>query len=594
MNPSAQKANAHPRLPGNRPFPSSRVAALAGLLGLLALLLILGQANLTFLFNSESSPEPQVMANLMSNNSRSTKWELIHKESFAHSAGVDSIVFNDSDNGWALTWATLFKLSDKGETWTPVLTNDDPSRAYYGIHFVNANVGFVVGAQKFGDLYTVLILQTSDGGKSWEDRPVTVRGDQEIHKAPALYGVSFCGEKSGWAVGGDLILHTTDGGNSWQSQEFDVDGKERLLTVTCVSPERAWTAGSGGLVLQTYDGGQTWTKQDVATKATLTEIRFFGNDGWMVAGGSAKGLLIKTSDHGKTWQPRQLDISGGFFDIFFLGSQGWLAGENGTLLRTTDAGKTWVRQPTPTNENLTSLFFLSPNEGWIGGDKLTLLRLENPGTTPAIESESIAARTTEPLPLSGEVSSDSSHAKWPLRVGQTFKKSDHRRTASFSTQPANKRVSDARVERVNSSTDQEPAVLDLCELVGNWQKYNREKVRVRAIMRVGAEQTWLSDPACRNGEALTDVNFQQHPTGAMMRLDQIIARDRQARVILEGTFHGAELNQNVDPKLPARLRELFEKSPRRYGHMGSFETQIEVTKVVEATEVTKDSSTQKR
>ncbi len=149
--------------------------------------------------------------------------------------------------------------------------------------------------------------------------------------------------------------------------------------------------------------------------------------------------------------------------------------------------------------------------------------------------------------------------------------------------------------KVDTSTNErEAAVLDLCELVGNWQKYHRTRVRVRAIMGVGAEQTWLSDPACRNGKALTDVSFHQHPAGDTTRLDQITAKDRQAWVTLEGTFYGPEVHQNVDPKLPARIRETLEKSPRGYGHLGSFESQIEVTKVVEATQVTTNSSAKKR
>jgi photosystem II stability/assembly factor-like uncharacterized protein len=353
-----------------------RAGVLIGLFCFLGLLLLLNRTGSRFLLvNFERLAEPRGIANLMSENSRHSEWELIHRDRFAHAAGIDSVFFNDSGNGWALTYATLFKLSDQGKTWTPVLTNEESVRAYYGVSFASVNVGTVVGAQKLGDLFTVLILQTSDGGKTWEERPVDVPGDTEIKKGPELFSVTFCGEKSGWAVGRDLILHTSDGGYSWQSQKFDVEGKDRLLTVSCVSPERAWAAGREGLLLQTNDGGQTWSQQDVGTKATLTAIRFFGNDGWILSGGSEKGLLIKTSDQGKTWHSQQLEVSEGFYDIFFLGSQGWLAGDNGTLLRTTDAGRTWSRQPTPTDESLTSLFFLSPNEGWVGGEKLTLLRL---------------------------------------------------------------------------------------------------------------------------------------------------------------------------------------------------------------------------
>jgi hypothetical protein len=132
-----------------------------------------------------------------------------------------------------------------------------------------------------------------------------------------------------------------------------------------------------------------------------------------------------------------------------------------------------------------------------------------------------------------------------------------------------------------------PQVLNLCDLVENWKNYHSRKVRVRAIYRLGAG-AWLYDPTCRNGEALTDVSFQEHPKGATKRLEQIAAKDRRVWVILEGTFYGPEPFNNIDPKLPAKLREALEKSHKRYGHMDSFETMISVTRVVEAAEVSDD------
>jgi hypothetical protein len=141
---------------------------------------------------------------------------------------------------------------------------------------------------------------------------------------------------------------------------------------------------------------------------------------------------------------------------------------------------------------------------------------------------------------------------------------------------------------------QNSRVLNLCELVDNWKTYNRQKVRVRAIYEVGAEQTWLYDPACRNGEAVTDVSFQQQVKGAVKRLDHIAAKDRRAWVILEGVFYGPEPFDNIDPKLPASIRERLEKSHKRYGHMDSFDSMIEVTRVVEAAKVTDGPRASKR
>jgi hypothetical protein len=66
-------------------------------------------------------------------------------------------------------------------------------------------------------------------------------------------------------------------------------------------------------------------------------------------------------------------------------------------------------------------------------------------------------------------------------------------------------------------------VLNLCELVGKWKKYNRHKVRVRAVYNLGAEQTSLHDPACQNGKALTYVLFADNAKGLLKKLDRLTA-----------------------------------------------------------------------
>jgi photosystem II stability/assembly factor-like uncharacterized protein len=308
------------------------------------------------------------------------KWELIHNENFPHAAAFDPIFFNDKGEGWVLAWAELDKVRDKGKTWTPVLTNQngDSGKAFYSFTFRTAKVGFVVGTQKKGAGYTVLILQTSDGGETWQDRPADVKPESDFNKAPRLQGVTFCGDKSGWAVGEHLILHTIDGGQTWQTQQSNVNGNDRLFTVACASPERAWAVGTGGLMLRTSDAGSTWTHQEIGTKDTLMRVRFFGESGWIVGGAYGKSQVFRTTDGGETWQPQQLPITKALlFDIFFRGTHGWIAGEAGTLLHSADSGQTWEQEKVPTTENLTSLFFLSPNQGWAGGEKLTLLRFSN-------------------------------------------------------------------------------------------------------------------------------------------------------------------------------------------------------------------------
>jgi hypothetical protein len=134
---------------------------------------------------------------------------------------------------------------------------------------------------------------------------------------------------------------------------------------------------------------------------------------------------------------------------------------------------------------------------------------------------------------------------------------------------------------VAPQTRKEPQQLDLCALVTNWQQFSGKTIRVRALFQEGAEQSALSDPACRNGEPLVFVSPRAHVQGKKRRLRQILRKDRQAEVVLEGVFRGPELAP-IDPKLPESIKEKLKGTKQRYGHLSSFDMMIEVTKVVEA------------
>jgi hypothetical protein len=130
-----------------------------------------------------------------------------------------------------------------------------------------------------------------------------------------------------------------------------------------------------------------------------------------------------------------------------------------------------------------------------------------------------------------------------------------------------------------------PQDTSVCQLVDNWKHYNRQKVRVHGTYVVGREQAWIEDPSCEGEEYLTAVSFASGSQANTKRLDQILKKDRRARVVFEGIFYGPEPFDSIDPRLPTPLRDALKKSHKMYGHMNSFDSMIEVTKVVKASEV---------
>ncbi len=128
------------------------------------------------------------------------------------------------------------------------------------------------------------------------------------------------------------------------------------------------------------------------------------------------------------------------------------------------------------------------------------------------------------------------------------------------------------------------APLDICTIAANIKAYSGKVVRVTAFIGVGAEAAALYDPKCRDGATLFSVVFQPKVQGKMRTLSRILKRERHALVTVEGTIHGGEPLQ-VDPNLPDWMKERFKGSRQKYGHLNSFDIEIEVQRVIEAKDV---------
>lgn len=310
------------------------------------------------------------------------RWKLLHTDKVSDGVPISSLAFTDSNHGWILTPFQLLETADGGKTWTERMSSEDTEqmtterKVFYSLGFINPATGWIVGTQNKDGAYTPLILRTTDSGETWQESSVNIKPQPNARLAPRLQSVSFCGPSVGWTVGSDLILHTTDGGQTWEIQRSS-NKDEVFFAVMCVSPEHVWVVGQGGIILQTKNGGQSWGRQDSGTTDNLMRVRFFGDIGWIVGGAAGKGTLLQTRDGGAKWKRMPLEISEALFDIYLSGSQGWITGSQGTILHTKDSGQTWQQQKSPTNNDLISLFFISPQQGWAGGNKRTLLHLSD-------------------------------------------------------------------------------------------------------------------------------------------------------------------------------------------------------------------------
>jgi photosystem II stability/assembly factor-like uncharacterized protein len=284
---------------------------------------------------------------------------------------LNAVYFHDSKRGWAGgDGGTVVRTEDGGRNWTrqSIQTKD----AVNDIYFRDKEDGYLLA----GDA----IFVSEDGGATWRQatrfQPATFGGAE-----PELYSVRFTSKKRGWIVGSlsrrdrvidSLVLQTTDGGTSWQRQRVPV--QDELIHLDFDGDKRGWIVGSAGRILHTRDGGDSWTLQNSGTEAALYHVEFRGDDdGWAVG---ERGTILRTTNGGTDWQAVASPVKSTLLSVKFVNKEeGWAAGRGGVILRTDDSGRTWVVQQTGTKANLYALF-MDKKFGWAAGAAGLLLRYD--------------------------------------------------------------------------------------------------------------------------------------------------------------------------------------------------------------------------
>jgi hypothetical protein len=128
--------------------------------------------------------------------------------------------------------------------------------------------------------------------------------------------------------------------------------------------------------------------------------------------------------------------------------------------------------------------------------------------------------------------------------------------------------------------DGEP--LAFCEVVTHVSSYAGKQVRLSAIL---ADWSVLFDPACKAQSTWIDI---EHPFKRSRKLKRLLSKDRRALVVVEGVFHAAE-PYDIDPNLPEPFKKTLKSTPKRYGHLGSFSSMIEVSEVMSVKKVAKET-----
>jgi len=292
--------------------------------------------------------------------------------------------------------------------WQPVdiHTKSNP----LALAFTDSQHGFLVGSNR-------LILETDDGGASWEERALDLPAEENFR----LISVDFSGDE-GWIVGQPgLLLHSTDRGQSWSRLFLDTKLPGEPYLVTALGRSSAELATNVGAVYRTRDSGSSWQAEVEDAAGAVRDLRrsadgsyvsvsglgnFFATwnpgegvwtphqrvssqrlqamgfqpDGglWMLARGAQLRFSADASN-ADDWSKPIIPITNGYgyLDMAWDPSGTiWAGGGSGTLLSSADGGKTWRKDPVGAQQptNFSRIAFLPDGKGFVLGERGSLLR----------------------------------------------------------------------------------------------------------------------------------------------------------------------------------------------------------------------------
>lgn len=242
--------------------------------------------------------------------------------------------FIDSNTGWVSGDAGVFKTTDGGTTWYP-------QTGPYGltkVYFVDKNNGWTVGGIDGSTPYIGDIFKTTDGGTTWTQKTNNTTWAR-------FYGIQFVDANVGWAYAevNNILLKTTNGGADWQLQQSLISNFN-IQSMYFMDQNTGFIGGndgSAGYIQKTVDGGAHWINKTPNLQYGPGYIKFFDAQNGVSAGQGRSGdlAILNTSDGGETWSiitttfPQGVSGNGLNSGFFIDKNTGWATGNGGIILK---------------------------------------------------------------------------------------------------------------------------------------------------------------------------------------------------------------------------------------------------------------------
>jgi len=182
--------------------------------------------------------------------------------------------------------------------------------------------------------------------------------------------VDFIDDNHGFLVGSNrLIMESTDGGESWEKRSLDISAEEnfRLLDIDFKGSE-GWLIGQPSLVMHTVDEGKNWTRLSLG-KLPGQPFLVTTIDKGVAQLATTSAAIYETSNSGETWEAKVSDPSeqGGIRDLRRPSSGDYVSVSSlGNFFSTLDSdSNTWVAHQRASSKRVQSIGFNPEGSLWM-------------------------------------------------------------------------------------------------------------------------------------------------------------------------------------------------------------------------------------
>ena len=269
--------------------------------------------------------------------------------------------------------STGLKVNDSSP-WKTIQFEDQANAL--DVDFIDNNNGFLVGSNR-------LIMESNDGGETWEKRNLDLPSDDNFR----LLDIDFKGEE-GWLIGQpSLVMHTLDSGKNWTSLSLGNKLPGQPFLVTTVDDGVAELATTAGAVYRTLDGGESWNAKvvDASGSGGVRDLRRT-NNGDYVSVSSLGNFFSTLKSNSDTWVAHQRASSKRVQSIGFNPSGNlWMLSRGAEIRFSADSEdlESWTKPIIPilNGYNYLDLGWDPNGDIWAGGGNGTLIVSKDKGET---------------------------------------------------------------------------------------------------------------------------------------------------------------------------------------------------------------------